>query len=205
MRSAVTDFSSVAQNEHGETVARVSKKVLNGSSEGSKKSSTDDDGEHLNLKVDGFVTDYSDSDVEADSVDDSEAGVRSSTEDDDARVSGGVRQRSSGAEEIDLRFMFLEAIMERARKADIDGVEEAMSGMSLAGLDAGPRAFHGLVVAYTRAGDSEGAVRIIIILYLSIQCLLLSLLLVTNLPKVYRFCVNNYLLRSKSSNARPRS
>lgn len=79
----------------------------------------------------------------------------------DARVSGGVRQGSAGTEEIDLRFMFLEAIMERARKADVDGVEEAMTGMSLAGLEAGPRAYHGFVVAYTRAGDAEGAVRFI--------------------------------------------
>lgn len=76
---------------------------------------------------------------------------------DDARVSGGVKQRISGQEEIGLRFMFLEAIMERARKSDIEGVEEALYGMALAGLDAGPRAYHGLVVAYTRAGDAEGA------------------------------------------------
>lgn len=47
--------------------------------------------------------------------------------------------------------------MERARKSDIEGVEEALYGMALAGLDAGPRAYHGLVVAYTRAGDAEGA------------------------------------------------
>lgn len=83
---------------------------------------------------------------------------------DDARsvgTSGGVRERSSGQEEIGLRFMFLEAIMERARKSDVEGVEEALNGMALAGLDAGPRAYHGLVVAYTRARDSEGAVRFI--------------------------------------------
>ena len=78
-----------------------------------------------------------------------------------ARASGGVRERSSGEEETGLRFMFLEAIMERARKSDVEGVEEALTGMALAGLDAGPRAYHGLVVAYTRAGDAEGAVRII--------------------------------------------
>lgn len=139
LRAAVT--------ENGETVASISGR--------SKKS-----GEQLDLKVDGFVSDYSDSDVD-DSVDDSER-IKSST-DGDGRILGGVRQRSSGAEEIDLRFMFLEAIMERARKTDIDGVEEAMTGMALAGLDAGPRAYHGLVVAYARSGDSEGAVRIIVL------------------------------------------
>ncbi|KAG0565121.1 hypothetical protein KC19_8G166500 [Ceratodon purpureus] len=86
-------------------------------------------------------------------------GSGSGGENEGARVLGGVRERSSGQEEVGLRFMFLEAIMERARKADVEGVEEALSGMALAGLDAGPRAYHGLVVAYTRAGDSEGALQ----------------------------------------------
>lgn len=133
LRAAVT--------ENGETVASMS---------GIRSMKS---GEQLDLKVDGFVSDYSDSDV-----DDSVEEIKTSTNG-DGRILGGVRQRSSGAEEIDLRFMFLEAIMERARKSDIDGVEEAMTGMALAGLDAGPRAYHGLVVSYARAGDSDGALQ----------------------------------------------
>lgn len=75
-----------------------------------------------------------------------------------------------------MRFMFLEAIMERARKSDIEGVEEALYGMALAGLDAGPRAYHGLVVAHTRAGDAEGAVRIIVL------CLIAHFMLLSPAP-----------------------
>jgi hypothetical protein len=66
--------------------------------------------------------------------------------------------RGGGGEEKELRFMFLEAIMERARNSDVAGAEEAMSEMQIAGLQAGPRAYHGLIVAYTRAGDTEGGV-----------------------------------------------
>jgi hypothetical protein len=139
------------------------------------------DGEHgAGLKLDD-VSDFSDSDevgtdVEEDNEEkQSEADMRRSggvserssrgrshqgnvSAKGDVRVAAGVRAQSSGQEEIDLRFMFLEAIMERARKLDVEGVEEAMSGMSLAGLKAGPRAYHGLVVSYARSGDSEGAV-----------------------------------------------
>ncbi len=71
----------------------------------------------------------------------------------DGRFSRGV-----GGEEKELRFMFLEAIMERARNSDVAGAEEAMSEMQIAGLQAGPRAYHGLIVTYTRAGDTEGGV-----------------------------------------------
>lgn len=66
--------------------------------------------------------------------------------------------RGGGGEEKELRFMFLEAIMERAWNSDVAGAEEAMSEMQIAGLQAGPRAYHGLIVTYTRAGDTEGGV-----------------------------------------------
>lgn len=63
-------------------------------------------------------------------------------------------------DEVELRFTFLEFIMERARCADAQGVEQAMSEMRTAGLKPGPRAYHGLVVAYARSGDTDGAVRL---------------------------------------------
>lgn len=67
--------------------------------------------------------------------------------------------RGGGGEEKELRFMFLEAIMERAWNSDVAGAEEAMSEMQIAGLQAGPRAYHGLIVTYTRAGDTEGGLQ----------------------------------------------
>jgi len=177
VRTVVTGSSSVAQNSRDTVVdlsssgeePRTNDETLGvsgkpkksyGLNRGKKKKSPKG-GEQLNSKVDGFVTDYSDSDIGTDGEeDDSEARKRSGTDATTTRVLGRARERSSGEEEIELRFMFLEAIMERARKADVEGVEEAMKGMALAGLDAGPRAYHGLVVAYTRSGDSEGAVRV---------------------------------------------
>lgn len=152
----------------------------------SAKTSGNDGGHGAGLKIDeGLVSDFSDSDdvgtdVEEDneekqSEEDMRRSVGGSEKSSggrshqgnvrakgDVRVAAGVRAQSSGQEEIDLRFMFLEAIMERARKSDVEGVEEAMSGMSLAGLAAGPRAYHGLVVSYARSGDSEGAVSFLI-------------------------------------------
>lgn len=61
--------------------------------------------------------------------------------------------------EADLRFMFLELLMGRAREGDVAGAEEAMSDMSAIGLKAGPRSYHGLVVSYSRSGDAEGALQ----------------------------------------------
>ncbi|XP_024378551.1 uncharacterized protein [Physcomitrium patens] len=198
-RSAATDVSSVSHNSRdfigGEKLASDGEKItngvnvigrpkkskssgVNGSCGGKKKKKSTEgakDDERLNLKVDGFVTDYSDSDLERDaedSEDEFEVDISAYTEkgngnsrtsdaslNGDTRVSGSVRERNPGQEETDLRYMFLEAIMEKARKADVEGVEEALTGMSLAGLDAGPRAYYGLTVAYARSGDPEGAVQ----------------------------------------------
>lgn len=136
------------------------------------------DGDYTNSQVDGFLSEFSDSDVGTD-VEDTEDDAggfeftvgrsilgqestrgksNTASSNGDGRVSGDTEKGSSKGDEKDLRFMFLEAIMERARNNDVEGVEEAMSEMAIAGLQAGPRAYHGLVVAYTRAGDPEGAV-----------------------------------------------
>ncbi|CAM6089761.1 unnamed protein product [Calypogeia fissa] len=74
-----------------------------------------------------------------------------------------VSGHSDGAEivaghETDHRLLFLESLMERARSGDVEGVEEALSEMDIAGIKAGPRAYHGLVVSYTRARDVDGAI-----------------------------------------------
>ncbi|XP_024542447.1 uncharacterized protein LOC9632763 isoform X1 [Selaginella moellendorffii] len=63
------------------------------------------------------------------------------------------------AEEKELRFYFLESLMENARSGNIDGVEEVMSEMDVVGLKPGPRSFHGLVAAYAQANDVEGALQ----------------------------------------------
>lgn len=62
--------------------------------------------------------------------------------------------------EKDLRFMFLESLMERAREGDPLGVEESLADMLALGLNPGPRSYHGLIVSYSRSGDPEGAVRL---------------------------------------------
>ena len=41
-----------------------------------------------------------------------------------------VREQGSEQEEVGLRFMFLEAIMESARKCNFEGVEEVLAGMA---------------------------------------------------------------------------
>lgn len=44
-----------------------------------------------------------------------------------------------------------------ASEGNIDGAESAISGMEAAGLAPGPRAFHVLVCAYLKGGDTAGA------------------------------------------------
>eukprot|EP01018_Ginkgo_biloba_P012071 Gb_05602 [translate_table: standard] len=60
--------------------------------------------------------------------------------------------------EANLRLVFLEELMQCARRGDVKGARETMYDMSSAGLRAGPHSFHGLVVAQTLAADDEGAV-----------------------------------------------
>eukprot|EP00899_Mesostigma_viride_P024182 jgi/Mesvir1/4949/Mv04571-RA.1 len=64
------------------------------------------------------------------------------------------RQYEGSKEE---RRPFLERIVERAKAGDPAGAENALVQMSNAGLRPGPRAYHGVVVAYVRARDPDGA------------------------------------------------
>ncbi|KAH7276525.1 hypothetical protein KP509_39G010500 [Ceratopteris richardii] len=66
-------------------------------------------------------------------------------------------ERLESCAENDLRFMFLESLMIKAREGDPFGAEEVFSDMLAVGLNPGPRSFHGLVVSYSRSGDAEGA------------------------------------------------
>ncbi|CAA7403291.1 unnamed protein product [Spirodela intermedia] len=58
-----------------------------------------------------------------------------------------------------LRFTFMEELMERARAGDAAGVSEVIYDMIAAGLNPGPRSFHGLIVSQTLSGDDEGAMQ----------------------------------------------
>lgn len=49
--------------------------------------------------------------------------------------------------------------MDRARNRDPLGVSDVIYDMLAAGLNPGPRSFHGLVVSHALNGDTEGAVR----------------------------------------------
>lgn len=51
--------------------------------------------------------------------------------------------------------------MERARSRDVAGVSEVIYDMIAAGINPGPRSFHGLVISHTLNGDHEGAVSLI--------------------------------------------
>lgn len=53
--------------------------------------------------------------------------------------------------------MFMEELMERARKADVSGVSDVIYDMVAAGLTPGPRSFHGLLVSNVLNGDVQGA------------------------------------------------
>lgn len=56
-----------------------------------------------------------------------------------------------------LRLLFMEDLMERARSRDVAGVSEVIYDMIAAGINPGPRSFHGLVISHTLNGDHEGA------------------------------------------------
>lgn len=64
------------------------------------------------------------------------------------------------AAEQGLRLIFMEELMQHARNRDSAGVNDVIYDMIAAGLNPGPRSFHGLVVAHALNGDHEGAVRI---------------------------------------------
>lgn len=57
-----------------------------------------------------------------------------------------------------LRFSFMEELMNRARNRDSAAVSELIYDMIAAGLNPGPRSFHGLVVSYALNGDEQAAV-----------------------------------------------
>lgn len=48
-----------------------------------------------------------------------------------------------------------------ASDGNIDGAETAFSGMEAAGLVPGPRAFHVLLCAYLKGGDTPGALGVV--------------------------------------------
>ncbi|KAJ7548833.1 hypothetical protein O6H91_07G029100 [Diphasiastrum complanatum] len=80
------------------------------------------------------------------------------------RISGPVissRSPRVSGDEKDLRFMFMEYLMDRVRKRDIAGAEQTMTEMAVVGLRPGPYAYHGLLVAYTRSGDADGALQVL--------------------------------------------
>ncbi|KAI3797587.1 hypothetical protein L1987_32846 [Smallanthus sonchifolius] len=56
-----------------------------------------------------------------------------------------------------LRLLFMEDLMERAKSRDVAGVSEVIYDMIAAGINPGPRSFHGLVISHTLNGDHEGA------------------------------------------------
>ncbi|KAK6156423.1 hypothetical protein DH2020_010671 [Rehmannia glutinosa] len=62
----------------------------------------------------------------------------------------------SSAEKL-LRLVFMEELMERARKGSVSGVSDVIYDMIAAGLTPGPRSFHGLVVSHVLNRDEEGA------------------------------------------------
>ncbi|KAI3746074.1 hypothetical protein L6452_08495 [Arctium lappa] len=56
-----------------------------------------------------------------------------------------------------LRLLFMEDLMERSRSRDVAGVSEVIYDMIAAGINPGPRSFHGLVISHVLNGDHEGA------------------------------------------------
>ncbi|MCO5587527.1 hypothetical protein L7F22_041477 [Adiantum nelumboides] len=71
-------------------------------------------------------------------------------------------ERLESCAENDLRFLFLENLMVKAREGDPEGAEETFADMVAVGLNPGPRCFHGLVVSYSRSGDAEGAILLLL-------------------------------------------
>lgn len=62
--------------------------------------------------------------------------------------------------------------MERARNRDVGGVSEVIYDMIAAGINPGPRSFHGLVISHTLNGDHEGAVSVVFELQFVSVCLI---------------------------------
>uniref|UniRef100_A0A7N0VIU6 SAP domain-containing protein n=3 Tax=Kalanchoe fedtschenkoi TaxID=63787 RepID=A0A7N0VIU6_KALFE len=71
----------------------------------------------------------------------------------------GDENSSHSAAERELRLIFMEELMLRARARDSVGVSDVIYDMMAAGLNPGPRSFHGLVVAHALSGDQEGAMQ----------------------------------------------
>ncbi|KAK2637962.1 hypothetical protein Ddye_025757 [Dipteronia dyeriana] len=63
------------------------------------------------------------------------------------------------AAEQGLRFIFMEDLMQHARNRDAARVNDVIYDMIAAGLNPGPRSFHGLVVAHALNGDEQGAMQ----------------------------------------------
>ncbi|KAG7970283.1 hypothetical protein I3843_07G075100 [Carya illinoinensis] len=63
------------------------------------------------------------------------------------------------AVEKSLRFTFMEELMERARNRDCLGVSHVIYDMIAAGLNPGPRSFHGLIVSHALNADHQGAMQ----------------------------------------------
>ncbi|KAL2642218.1 hypothetical protein R1flu_009805 [Riccia fluitans] len=133
----------------------------------SEESGSDLEADHRSSRTAWNEEDFYDSSLESEK--EPEAEVEESRKDSQDSIAQGGRSQTSDSfarpssvsvgEEKDLRLMFLESIMRRARSGDVDGVEEALAELEIAGIKAGPRSYHGLVVAYTLARDSEGAVQ----------------------------------------------
>ncbi|KAL3820139.1 hypothetical protein ACJIZ3_006044 [Penstemon smallii] len=62
----------------------------------------------------------------------------------------------SSAEKL-LRLVFMEELMVQARNGSVSGVSDVIYDMIAAGLNPGPRSFHGLVVSHVLNRDQEGA------------------------------------------------
>ncbi|KAG6555175.1 hypothetical protein Mapa_003214 [Marchantia paleacea] len=129
---------------------------------------SDLEADHLSSSSTSHEDEYYDSSLESEDEDEEEEAVEESRKGNHELFTQGgrtqvldlfTRERIAVGQESDLRLMFLESIMERARTGDVDGVEEALAELEIAGIRAGPRAYHGLIVAYTRAKDTEGAVQ----------------------------------------------
>ncbi|KAJ8432033.1 hypothetical protein Cgig2_026736 [Carnegiea gigantea] len=72
-----------------------------------------------------------------------------------------LRRRAPKGEatERNLRYLFMEELMIRARNRDPIGVSDIIYDMIVAGLTPGPRSYHGLVVANVLSGDEEAAMQ----------------------------------------------
>ncbi|XP_072987483.1 uncharacterized protein [Typha latifolia] len=79
--------------------------------------------------------------------------------DEDPSTSSSSSIVSVSTVERGLRFTFMEELMDRARSRDAAGVADVIYDMVAAGLNPGPRSFHGLVVSQTLSGDEEAAMQ----------------------------------------------